>query len=464
VKILKRTYRDYFHAWVEDPHVRLVHAEGRHYLASTDGVYDVIQLSGVDSYSGTPAAAHVFSENYLYTAEAFDLYLSRLTQSGILNMMRLEFIPPREMLRALVTAVAALRRAGVQHPADHIVTLTASDGHFTALLVKKTPFTPAELDRLAGWAGASPFFEITARPAAKVNRRNMYQAFLSLDDAKAEAAFVRISPFDIAPVDDNRPFFFKYSYWSHLFATRPEVRASIPVMEYSVLSLLLAVGAAALLCVYAPLRVLSGSGRKAPQAGRYAVFFAGIAVGYLAIEIALLQKFGHFLGHPNYALSVVLAGLLFATGLGSLFSGKTLAFVGEVRFVAYALAGLVLLQYFLVLPRLPGWVGMPFAVRCLITLLLVMPVGFLLGAFFPSGLERLKETSGAFAPWAWGVNGIFSVLSPIVSVALSMTWGINALLLAALPVYLAAGLVLPARTAEGTAALSSRSPEPSASC
>jgi len=341
--------------------------------------------------------------------------------------------------------------------------LTASNGYFTALLVKKTPFTQAELARLSAWA-SGPFFKVSASPGSNVASGNMYQAFLSLENPTAERAFARLYPFDIRPVDDNRPFFFKYSYWSHLFATQPRIRASIPVMEYSVILLFLATGVAALLCVYVPLRVLSGSGRKAPQAGRYAVFFAAIAVGYLAIEIALLQKFGHFLGHPNYALSVVLAGLLFATGLGSLFSGKTLALVGEVRFVAYALSGLVLLQYFLVLSRLPGWVGMPFAVRCLITLLLVMPVGFLLGTFFPSGLERLKETSGAFAPWAWGVNGIFSVLSPIVSVALSMTWGINALLLAALPVYLVAGLVLPARTDEGTAAVSSRSPEPSASC
>ena len=100
--------------------MRLVSGEGRHYLATRPDRYDVIQLSGVDSYSGTAAAAHVFSENYLYTAEAFDLYLSRLSDNGILNMMRLEHRPPREMLRALTTAVAALRRAGATPPAAHM--------------------------------------------------------------------------------------------------------------------------------------------------------------------------------------------------------------------------------------------------------------------------------------------------------------------------------------------------------
>ena len=82
----------------------------------------MIQLSGVDSYSGTPGAAHVFSENYLYTAEAFDLYLSRLSDEGILNMMRLEFMPPREMLRALVTrgrGAAPGRRRRARPARDH---------------------------------------------------------------------------------------------------------------------------------------------------------------------------------------------------------------------------------------------------------------------------------------------------------------------------------------------------------
>src|SRR6266545_5203798 len=116
VGILTRTYRDYFRNWVEDPRVHLVQAEGRNFLESTDRRFDLIQLSGVDSASGTPGAAHVFSENYLYTQEAFDLYLNRLSDQGIMNMMRLEYIPAREMLRALTTAVEALRRAGVRRP------------------------------------------------------------------------------------------------------------------------------------------------------------------------------------------------------------------------------------------------------------------------------------------------------------------------------------------------------------
>ncbi len=162
VEILTGSYHDYFRSWVDDPRVELVVAEGRHYLATTKRRFDVLQLSGVDSYAGTAAAAHIFSESYLYTREAFDLYLERLTDRGVLNVMRLEYIPPREMLRALTTAVGALRRAGVARPADHIVMLTQNDGTFTALLVKKSPFTPTEVSVSPG--GPTPAPSSSFRP------------------------------------------------------------------------------------------------------------------------------------------------------------------------------------------------------------------------------------------------------------------------------------------------------------
>jgi spermidine synthase len=444
IEILTRTYRDYFRPWVEDPRVRLVQAEGRHYLATTPGAYDVIQLSGVDSYSGTAAAAHVFSENYLYTSEAFDLYLSRLSPAGILNVMRLEFPLPREMLRALTTAVGALRRAGAARPADHIVMLTQRNGIFTAMLVKRTPFTEEEQGRLERWAAASRFFAVSAGPHVNGRAENMYQRFLSLAEPRREAAFVAAYPLDISPQPDDRPFFFRYSFWRHLFAREPVGRDSFPIMEWSLVLLSAIVGLTSVLGIYAPLRRLARGGLQAPGAWRYAVFFAGTGVGYMALEIALLQKFGLFLGHPNYALSVVLAVLLLATGVGSLRAAAIVRGLGgQLRFVAYLLAGIVIVEHLALLPRLPGLLGLPFPARVLVAAALVAPIGVCLGVFVPTALDRLKPEAPAFAPWAWGINGMFSVLAPLLSVAVSMTWGISALLLAAVPVYLLVGWVYP---------------------
>ena len=101
-------------------------------------------------------------------------------------------------------------------------------------------------------------------------------------------------------------------------------------MEYSLVVLAAVVGVAALLCVFLPLRLVASEGTRVPDAGRYGFFFAAIAIGFMAVEIALLQKFGLFLGHPNYALSVVLAALLLFSGIGSLFSSAIVRALGRL--------------------------------------------------------------------------------------------------------------------------------------
>jgi hypothetical protein len=440
--IVNRVYRDSCSSWSMHPRVRLVEDEGRRYLAAQPDRYDILQLSGVDSYSGTPGAAHVFSESYLYTAEAFDLYFSRLTENGILNVMRLEQTPPREMLRALVTAVGSLRRAGISSPAEHIQMVTASSRNFTALLVKKTPFSADERGRLAAWADSSPHFDVSAAPELNARRDGFYQVFLDLKDAAKERAFVAAYPFDIAPATDDRPFFFKHSSWEHLLPRQRAFAVGVPVMELSLILLAVAIGGATFLCIHLPLRFLVARGVHLPGRWRYGLFFSAIGIGYFAVEIALLQRFGLFLGHPNYALSVVLAALLVTSGVGALTSSRLPGGEAALRFTAYALAVVILLERTLALPLLPQLAGLGFPLRVLIVFLLVAPIGFLLGSFLPRGIERLKADAPALVPWAWGLNGIFSVLAPVIAVGLSVTWGIEALLLAAIPVYLVAGWAL----------------------
>ena len=280
--------------------------------------------------------------------------------------------------------------------------------------------------------------KVSAAPRRDTGQNN-YRLFLGLDDPAKERAFVAAYSFDISPTIDDRPFFFKYSFWWHLFPSDPIIWGQVPVMEMSLLLLLVAVGLATLVSVYLPLRHFARQGLRAPAAGRWLVYFGGAGLGYLALEVALLQKFGLFLGHPNYALSVVLAALLFATGVGSLLSEAIVRTLGGVRFVSYALCGIVLLEHLVLMPLLPRLGGQPFALRAALVALLVAPIGILLGVFVPTAIDRLKRESPSFAPWAWGVNGIFSVLAPVLAIAVSMTFGISALLISALPVYLAVG-------------------------
>jgi hypothetical protein len=130
--------------------------------------------------------------------------------------------------------------------------------------------------------------------------------------------------------------------------------------------------------------------------------------------------------------------------VGSLWSAAIVRRLGgQLRFVTYALGAVVLADHLLVLPLLPRLLGLAFPLRVLVAVLVVAPVGGLLGVFVPTALERLKPEAPAFVPWAWGINGMFSVLAPLLSVAVSMTWGISALFLATVPLYLLVGWVYP---------------------
>jgi hypothetical protein len=131
--------------------------------------------------------------------------------------------------------------------------------------------------------------------------------------------------------------------------------------------------------------------------------------------------------------------MLFASGVGSLFSSHITRRLGGIRFVSYALCGVVLLELLVLLPRLTGWIGLPFALRVAVVCALVAPIGVCLGVFVPTALERLKLEAPAFVPWAWGLNGIFSVIAPMLAIAFSISFGISALILLSLPVYLVVG-------------------------
>ncbi len=293
------------------------------------------------------------------------------------------------------------------------------------------------------WAATNRFLKVTAAPQWNPPEKNFYQQFLALNDPGAAQAYLEICPFNVVPATDDKPFFFRFSFWSHLWPRSPLIRGTVPALEISLIILGLLIATVALICIWLPLRLMGGTPASPTVRWRFGLVFACTAVGYMAIEIALLQKFGLFLGHPNYALSVVLAVLLLATGIGSLFSSVIVRALSSVKMVSGVLVFCLLLEHLLVLPHLTSWVVLPFAIRVGVVSLLILPLGTLMGTLVPTALESLKSSGlSRYVPWVWGINGIFSVLAPVSSVALSVTSGISVLLLSAIPVYLVAGFAL----------------------
>ena len=436
-RILKKVYEDYFHHWVNDPRVNLVHDEGRHFLSRAQERFDIIQLTGVDTYTGTMASANIFSENYLYTKEAIGAYFDRLTDQGIMNITRLDFPHMPEMLRMLTTAVFVLREKGIKNPSDHIATVSSRGNDMTALLVKKTPFTGFELRKLEDWTEHNPYLYLSSAKNIRL-RNNLYQLFLNLHDEFLEEQFITLFPLNIRPVVDDRPFFFRHTYWKHLLAAPKGI---IPLFEYSVLFLLIFVGFLSFVFVYLPLKYLL-SPIKPKGIYKYGLVLACIGLGYLMLEIALMQKYGLFLGHPNYAISVILSSLLFSSGLGSLFSKQIISKIKNMKYVAYCFSFIVFIEYIFILPNTHSILGLNVFIKGIITALSVFLIGVLPGVYMPITINRLKMISPQLVSWGWGINGIFSVIAPILAISISVSWGINSLILIAIFFYLVAGFLL----------------------
>jgi hypothetical protein len=187
-----------------------------------------------------------------------------------------------------------------------------------------------------------------------------------------------------------------------------------------------------------PLRSLAARGAPAGGRARVFAYFAALGAGFMFVEISLMQKLVLFLGHPIYALTVVLTVLLASAGLGSLASARlgvpsprALRALGLLAPLAVAaetaaLAGL-----------LPALLGLGFAARVALCALLLAPLGAVLGACFPLGIRLLERRAPALVPWAWGVNGFLSVFSSIFCIVLAMALGFSAVLLLAAAVYAA---------------------------
>jgi hypothetical protein len=166
-------------------------------------------------------------------------------------------------------------------------------------------------------------------------------------------------------------------------------------------------------------------------------YFGLLGLGFLFVEIPLMQRFILFLGQPVYAFTAVLASLLLFSGLGSLASAqlptRRVLLLLIVAILVYPLGLTLLFRTFL---------GSPLALRLLATALCLAPLGFLMGIPFPGGLDWLRRRAPGLIPWAWAINGCTSVLASILAAMLALSAGFSWVLVAAALVYAGAWLAL----------------------
>lgn len=418
----------------ELPGVRTSIGDGRSTLAARDTRYNVINIGFTNTLTAGSGSAYALSENNLYTVEAFQEYFDHLSPGGILSISRLYRFAGDEVLRATIVALTALKKDGVARPRDHVVVMLATDSlgevFGTVLTRPSKPFTRAEVARLGRLARARDA-ELVFAPGGPYRRE-----WRGLAAATSLTRFCNAYPLNVCATTDNKPFFLNSTRLSDLGAKLPPGTSFIARTPYVVL--LIVLGILIVLAVLGFVLPLALQRTQARPPLRSLVFFAAIGLGFLMLEVVLIQRLVLFLGFPTYALSVVLFALLLATGLGAALSSRwrdprsalTASLAGACVLIALAALGLE--------PLLRELIDLPFAARVAITVGLLVPVGVLLGAAMPLGLGRLSGLHPTGVVWAWGINGVTSVLAAVLAVFIAIEWGFQVTTLAALACYLVA--------------------------
>jgi hypothetical protein len=451
--VMRGRYADYAYHLYDRPDVKIHVTDGRSFIRSTNQTFDVVQMTLVDTWASTAAGAFALSENSLYTVEAFREYFEHLKPDGMIAITRWEFRQPREALRVVSVAMEALHQLGVAAPARNFIVVSQGkldeDGIPVVVLAKKSAFTGEEEQAIR--AHLQRFPALIAQYLPSEPRDN---AFSSLIMANDPYAFAQQYPFNIAPVSDNAPFFFfTLKLRQVLQAAGLHQGMDWKVnLGVAVLAMVLVISLAAVLAFLIVPLALHGR----PRGGRTVslLYFVAVGLGYILVEIAFIQRFVLFLGHPTYALTVVVFLLLLASGAGSLASSRWLR-AAQHNWVPLLMIGCAIPFYVVFLPGLLNLlVGIVFPLKLLVSALLLVPLGFAMGMPFPTGLRVLAALPVSEFPvatenavtenaveWAWAVNAGASVLGSVLAMALAIAFGLNVTLACGCAAYLVAMLI-----------------------
>ena len=497
--IVREQYADYTHHLYQLPQVHIHVREGRSWIRGSDENYDVIQMTLVDTWASTSAGAFALSENNLYTVEAFREYFDHLRSDGFLAITRWEFPQPREALRVVSVAIETLRRSGIEDVRKHFIIVANGrldeTGTQVTILTKKTPFTIDEERTVLKEIQRSPrlYPLYTPNVYGRPDRNSTCEASLSagidgncierslaqlaetrvlragttepfqqlinlpsrqLVEADRRGKFIRDYPFEITPVTDNDPFFFFTFKSSSALRTllsnggdaRTDWKNNLGLVVLGTVLVISIITVSGFLVV--PL-ALHKTAQKPPVAPL--LYFVAIGLGFILVEIVMIQRFVLFLGHPTYAMTVVVFLLLLSGGVGSFVSRCWLKEILRVRAVLGAIAGLVMIYAFVLHTALGVFVAQPFPEKVVLSAILLAPLGFLMGMPFPAGLREIAGQEGAFPresarenatiEWAWAMNAASGVLGSVLAILLALNFGLDATLGCAAGTYLAAAVL-----------------------
>ncbi len=458
VRLVQEDHRNFAGAIYSRPDVRLHVAEARSFVSRSAERWDLIQIPLLDAFGASAAGVQSLSESYVYTVEAFQAYLRHLAPDGILAVTRWLKLPPRDSLKLFTTALVALEREGVKDPARHLALIRS--WNTTTLLIRNAEIDSTTIGRIREFTELRSF-DLAYYPgvtASDANRFNVlpvpyfFDGTSRLTGAERDRFIARYK-FDLTPASDDRPYYFDFFKWRslpELLDLHAKGGAALLELGYLILvAILIQAVALSLVLILLPLQFGQNQPVRRSDRAHIAAYFFALGLAFLFVEIAFIQRFIVFLGHPLYAAAVVLSGFLVFAGLGSGAAPRLAALVTmhttkiaksglRVSGIAVSVAAISIfaMLYLVVLPplfaRMLAW---PDLGKIGISLLIIAPLAFFMGMPFPLGLTRVSERVPSLVPWAWGVNGCASVLSAVLAMIFAIHFGFTVVVMVAVVLY-----------------------------
>ena len=447
IELMENELADFSGRIYQNPRVKIFRQEMRGFLASSPGRYDLIELSLMDSYAAAASGIYALNESYLYTVKSIQELFGHLHEEGLLAITRWNVTPPRDNIKMLNLCITALEGLGVKDIYRHIFYIRSMRA--STIVISRSSLTDSQIMRGKAFA-QTRLFDLVHYPGIKPEEANRhvqmevpiyYQAAQNLLSDKADA-FVRNFPFDISAPTDDRPYYYNFFKWGTLPLLLQMGPQKIPFTEWGYFILVICLAFAVVISFLLIVLPLLLSGSRA-RTGHLSVFlyFALIGLGFFFIEMPFIQKFILFLHHPTYSLSVIISSLLIFSGVGSYYSDRIFAPRYRIFLSALILIGILSLYSLFLNPILQRLSPQPDWIKVLLTIICLVPLGFFLGIPFPQGLSRAKEQEASVLPWAWGINGFFSVISVIAANILAIQRGFPTVLLLAAVCYFGAGIL-----------------------
>lgn len=412
---LVREYADYNGGLYDLPLVNIVVDEGRSALRRDNRRYDLIFLSQVITETAE-RGGYALTENTIYTVEAFQDYLDHLTSDG---QIALKLYDEPTLTRALSVAVAALKSRGLDDEAAFNRIAAFIDPNQTPpvplLLINNQRFAENDalvLGAVAREVGFEPLYlpDVLAQPPLDTiaNGEAIY------------ADIVAASSINITATSDDRPYFFQFE-------------RGLPRNLTLLVGLVILINIAAIaLIIYAQ------RGEANPILRGSFLYFALLGVGFITLEIAVIQKLSLFLGHPTLAVTAVIATFLIGGGMGSLLAGQSLK-LEPLRVPPLLPAAVVIaaLGWWVIWDNLSDQlIPLEISLRLIAAVLVLLPLTLLMGMLLPVGLQALREVPSQYITAAWAINGLTTVLGSVLAVALSILVGFNSVLVLGIVCYL----------------------------